>query len=49
MTRDAVEQGFERYLGDLVDVTDEALRSMCRAEQLVIPQAKTDIEQAYES
>ena len=42
--------GLARALPTLeVDFTDEALRSMGRAEQLVIPQAKTDIEQAYES
>jgi len=41
--------GLARALPSLeVDFTDEALRSMRRAEKRVIPQAKTDIEQAYE-
>jgi hypothetical protein len=41
--------GLARALPNLdVDFTDEALRSMRRAEQLVIPRAKTDIEAAYE-
>ena len=42
--------GLARALPTLdVDFTDEALRSMRRAEQTVIPRAKTDIERAYES
>jgi hypothetical protein len=41
--------GLARALPNLtVEFTDEALRSMRQAEQRVIPQAKTDIEQAYE-
>ena len=32
-----------------VEFTDEALRSMRRAEKQVLPQAKTDLEDAYES
>jgi len=40
--------GLARALPSLeVDFTDEALRSMRQAEQRVLPQAKTDIEQAY--
>jgi len=42
--------GLARALPTLdVEFTDEALRSMRRAEQQVIPSAKADVEQAYES
>ncbi len=42
--------GLARALPTLeVEFTDEALRSMRRAEQRVIPQAKSDIERAYEA
>ena len=42
--------GLARALPTLeVEFTDEALRSMRRAEQRVIPRAKTDIERAYEN
>jgi len=41
--------GLARALPTLdVEFTDEALRSMQRAEQRVIPQAKSDIERAYD-
>ncbi|MDT3433555.1 hypothetical protein [Haloarcula sp. 1CSR25-25] len=42
--------GLARALPTLdVEFTDEALRSMRRAEQQVIPAAKADVEQAYEA
>jgi hypothetical protein len=42
--------GLARALPTLdVEFTDEALRSMRHAEQQVIPTAKADVEQAYES
>jgi hypothetical protein len=42
--------GLARALPSLeVEFTDEALRSMRRAEQRVIPEAKTDVEDAYEA
>jgi hypothetical protein len=42
--------GLARALPSLtVEFTDEALRSMRRAERQVIPQAKADVEAAYES
>jgi len=42
--------GLARALPSLtVEFTDEALRSMRQAEQRVIPQAKTDVEAAYDS
>lgn len=42
--------GLARALPTLeVEFTDEALRSMRRAEQRVIPKAKSDIERAYEA
>ena len=42
--------GLARALPTLeVEFTDEALRSMRRAEQHVIPKAKSDIERAYEA
>ncbi|GCF14163.1 hypothetical protein Harman_20980 [Haloarcula mannanilytica] len=42
--------GLARALPTLdVEFTDEALRSMRQAEQQVIPAAKADVEQAYES
>jgi len=42
--------GLARALPTLdVEFTDEALRSMRRAEQQVIPSAEADVEQAYES
>jgi len=42
--------GLARALPTLeVDFTDEALRSMRRAERRVLPEAKSDIERAYEA